>query len=82
MNRMVFKNLITEYGDIMCASSDGLNFLLYNKSKDSVTIVRFYENDFKILKTFRIKKLIDDFLDRVSSKEKHNEMYTQLWSDE
>lgn len=65
LNRMEFKNLVTEYGDIMSASSDGLNFLLYNKPKDSVTIVRFNENDFRILKTFKIKKVIDDFLQRI-----------------
>ena len=55
LKRISYKKLTSEYGDIMSASSDGLNFVLFNKPKDTATIVRFYSEGYTILKTFRIK---------------------------
>jgi len=43
LNRIEFSKEIKQYGEIVCASSNGLTFALYKSRTDQVTIIRFDE---------------------------------------
>ena len=61
-NRIEFSELINEYGEIICASPDGLNFALHNRRNDTITILRFNKVEIFVLKTLSIENSLKEYL--------------------
>jgi hypothetical protein len=65
------------YGDIVSTSANGLNFVLWNKDTDQVSIIRINEKQAIFIKTIDLTKSIVEFLKR----QEDNEMYSELWEE-
>lgn len=58
LNRIDYSEYTKKYGDIVSTSPDGLNFALLNSIMDTVTIIRFDEEQVQLLKTLKIDQAI------------------------
>ena len=61
-NRIEFSELIKEYGEIICTSSDGLNFALHNRRNDIITIIRFTKEEIFVLKSLSLENSLKEYL--------------------
>jgi hypothetical protein len=61
-NRIEFSELIKEYGEIMCTSPDGLNFALHNRRNDTITIIRFSQEEVFVLKSLSLENSLKEYL--------------------
>ena len=64
LNRVVFKDLTKRYGEIVSTSANGLNFALWNKNSDEVTIIRLSLIKMKFIKSIPLTQSIVEFAKR------------------
>jgi hypothetical protein len=62
LNRVKYLDLTKKYGEIVSTSANGLNFVLWNKSVDQVTILRFSESKVSYIKSIKLTKSIIEFV--------------------
>lgn len=72
LKRINFSDVIKTYGDVACTSSNGLNFALFNRRLDNITIVRFNEKRVNILKTINVESSLHEFIAKSKDQEINN----------
>ena len=77
INRINFQEMTKKYGEIVSTSANGLNFVMWNKTQDNVTIVKFSEEKATYIKSISLTKSIVEFVRRQKSN-----MYQDLWRDD
>jgi len=58
LKRTDYSDFTKKYGEVVCISDDGLNFLLSNKIRDQLTVLRFNEHKVVPLKSFFLNEAI------------------------
>lgn len=64
LKRIHFADIIKAHGEVICASSNGLNFALFNRRLDTITLIRFSPKKFSILKTINVEGSLIEFFDK------------------
>lgn len=64
LKRIDFSDIIKTHGEIICASSNGLNFALFNRRIDTITLIRFSQKNVILLKAINVEGSLKEFFSR------------------
>ena len=64
LKRIDFSEIIKSHGEIICASSNGLNFELFNRRIDTITLIRFSQKKVILLKTINVEASLIEFFSK------------------
>ena len=54
LNRIEYSEYTKKYGEFVSTSPDGLNFVLHDKVADTISIIRFDEEEVQLLKSIKV----------------------------
>ena len=68
IKRIDFSDIIKTHGEIICSSSNGLNFALFNRRIDTITLIRFSQKKVTLLKSINVEGSLIEYFSKSSDK--------------